>query len=90
MDINGKYNKRININEIKVVLSVPEINLEWKKEDNENIIRFEKNDNELFIDYKTENGGIGNKTLRTYDSIIVDLISQDSIPIDIKCVFNLN
>ena len=61
-----------------------------EKKDNENIIRFEKNDNELIIDYKTENGGIGNKTLRTYDSIIVDLISQDSIPIDIKCVFNLN
>ena len=83
MDINSKSNKRINVNEITVALFVPAINLEWKKEDNENIIRFEKNDNELIIDYKKENGRIGNKTLRTYDSIMVDLISQDSIPIDI-------
>ena len=51
-----------------------------EKKDNENIIRFKKNDNELIIDYKIENGGIGNKTLRTYDSIMVDLLSQDSIP----------
>ena len=94
MDINGKSNKRINTNEIIVALFVPEINLEleWKKEDNENIIniRFEKNENELIIDYKTENGGIGNKTLKTFDSIMVDLISPEAIPIDIKCVFNLN
>ena len=90
MDIYSKSNKRINVNEINVVLSVPEINLEWKKEDNENIIRFEKNDNELIIDYKRENVRIENKTLRTYDSIMVDLISQDSIPINIKCVINLN
>ena len=94
MDINGKSNKRINVNEIIVALFIPEINLEleWKKEDNENIIniRFEKNDNELIIDYKTENGGIGNKTLKTFDSIKVDLIAQDSIPIDIKCIINLN
>ena len=92
MDINGKSNKRINTNEIIVALFIPEINLEleWKKEDNENIINIKKNENELIIDYKTENGGIGNKTLKTFDSIMVDLISPDAIPIDIKCVFNLN
>ena len=92
MDINGKSNKRINVNEITVALFVPEINLEleWKKEDNENIINIKKNENELIIDYKTENGGIGNKTLKTFDSIMVDLISPEAIPIDIKCVFNLN
>ena len=55
MDINSKSNKRINVNESNVALSVPEINLEWNKEDNGNIIRFKKNDNELIIDYKTEN-----------------------------------
>ncbi len=64
IDINGKSNKRINVNEINVTLFVPAINLEWKKEDNENIIKFKKNDNELILDYKKENGGIGNKTLR--------------------------
>lgn len=66
MDINGKSNKRINTNEIIVALFIPEINLEleWKKEDNENIINIKKNENELIIDYKTENGGIGNKTLK--------------------------
>ena len=64
--------------------------LEWKKEDNDNIlnIRFEKNENELSLDYKTEKG-VGNKTIKTFDSVMLNLSFVDSIPIDIKCSFEL-
>ena len=93
MDINGKNNKRIaKTNEIVVSLFIPTLNLEleWKKEDNDNIlnIRFEKNDNEISLDYKTENG-VGNKTIKTFDSVDLTLSFVDSIPIDVKCAFEL-
>ena len=93
MDINGKNNKRIaNTNEIVVALFVPQLNLEleWKKEDNDNIlsIRFEKNENELSLDYKTAKG-LGNKTIKTFDSVMLNLSFIDSIPIDVKCSFEL-
>ena len=63
--------------------------LEWKKEDNDNIININKNESELSIDYKTEDNKVGNKIVRTFDAIDVKLSFVDSIPIDVKCAFEL-
>lgn len=93
MDISGKSNKRISNNDIiSVALFIPELNLEleWKREDNaNNIITINKNDSEISIDYKTEDNKVGNKIIRTFDAIDVKLSFVDSIPIDVKCTFEL-
>ena len=49
---------------------------------------FEKNENELSLDYKTKKG-VGNKTIKTFDSVMLNLSFIDSIPIDVKCSFEL-
>ena len=48
-----------------------------------------KNESELSIDYKTEDNKVGNKIVRTFDAIDVKLSFVDSIPIDVKCAFEL-
>ena len=100
MDINDKSNKRNqNINnssnsEIVVSLLINEMNLEadWKKEFNENVIncRLDKDNNELIIDYKSNDGTVKNKSIKTFDSLLVDISIFDNITIDVKCVFDLN
>ena len=68
---------------------MPELNLEleWRKTDNENILFFSynKEKNDVYIDYKHEENGIQNRYLKNFDSIQVELFSLDSVPIDAKC-----
>ena len=100
MDINDKSNKRnqnnnnSSNNDIVVNLLINEMNLEadWKKEYNENVIncRLDKDNNELIIDYKTNDGSVKNKSIKTFDSLLVDISIFDSLTIDVKCVFDLN
>ena len=76
-----------------MILFVPELNLEleWRKSDNEDIVfhKYDKNKNELYIDFKIDDSGLKNKYLRTFDAVQVELISVDSIPIDVKCKIDL-
>ena len=100
MDINDKSNKRnqnnnnSSNNDIVVNLLITEMNLEadWKKEFNENVIncRLDKDNNELIIDYKSNDGTVKNKSIKTFDSLLVDISIFDNITIDVKCVFDLN
>ena len=82
-----------NEDETYLILFVPELNLEleWRKSDNEDIVfhKYDKNKNELYIDFKIDDSGLKNKYLRTFDAVQVELISVDSIPIDVKCKIDL-
>ena len=75
-----------------LILFVPELNLEleWRKPDNEEIVlyKYDKAKNELYIDYMIDKE-CKNKYLRCFDALQVELISVDSIPIDIKCKIDL-
>lgn len=92
MDIVNKGNKRNNggnNNEIVVNLLIKEINLEieWRKEDNKNVIdaRVEENESLIDIDYKTSENKLANKTLKTFDEVKIKLDYIDSIMPDLKC-----
>ena len=88
---NWNNNANNNNDEDEIVLSifVPELNMEveWRKSDNENILFFSynKEKNDVYIDYKHEESGIQNRYLKNFDSIQVELFSLDSVPIDAKC-----
>ena len=92
LNIGNNTNYPNNNNEeedIYLVLFVPELNLEleWRKADNEKVvlIKYDKNKNELHIDYKIDDSGCKNLELRAFDSLQVELNSVDSNPIDVKC-----
>ena len=78
--------------DFNLVLFVPELNLEleWKKPDNEDIVccKYDKIKNELYIDYMIDKE-CRNKYLKAFDALQVELISVDSIPIDVKCKIDL-
>ena len=82
-----------NEDEIYLELFIPELNLEleWRKSDNEDIVfyKYDKNKNELYIDYKIDDSGPKNRYLRTFDALKIELIFVDSIPIDVKCKIDL-
>ena len=88
---NRNYNSNNNEeeDEVYLMLFVPELNLEleWRKSDNEEIVVYQYNQekNEIYIDYKNGEEGIKNKYLKNFDSLQVDLFSVDSVPIDAKC-----
>lgn len=42
-------------------------------------------DNSLILDYKTEDNVIGNKAIKTFDEIIVNVICVDTVPMYLKC-----
>ena len=95
MGNNPNYLNNNNNNEeeeLYLVLFVPEINLEleWRKSDNEEIVllKYDKNKNELHIDYKIDNLGCKNLDLKPFDSLQVELLTVDSIPMDAKCKIN--
>ena len=75
--------------EIKLMLYVPELNLEleWRKKDNKEIVfsQYNKEKNELYLEYKQVEGGIQNIYLKNFDSLQVELFSADSVPIDAEC-----
>ena len=86
---NSNNNNTNEEDEIVLTIFVPELNLEleWRKTDNENILFFSynKEKNDVYIDYKHEENGIQNRYLKNFDSIQVELFSLDSVPIDAKC-----
>ena len=97
--INNNYaNQENNSNnnneedEFYLILFVPDLNLEleWRKSDNEGIVllKYDKAKNELYIDYMVDKE-CKNKYLKCFDALKVELISVDSIPIDIKCKIDL-
>ena len=93
MGNNANYLNNNNEEEdFNLVLFVPELNLEleWKKPDNEDIVlcKYDKIKNELYIDYMIDKE-CRNKYLKAFDALQVELISVDSIPIDVKCKIDL-
>ena len=86
---NNNANNTNDEDEIVLTIFVPELNMEveWRKSDNENILFFSynKEKNDVYIDYKHEESGIQNRYLKNFDSIQVELFSLDSVPIDAKC-----
>ena len=94
-NINNNSNYISNNNDeedLYLVLFVPELNLEleWRKPDNEDIIyiKYDKNKNEICIDYMIDSE-CKNKDLRAFDALQVELISADTMPIEIKCKIDL-
>ena len=91
-NINNNSNYLNNNNndeeDLYLILFVPELNLEleWRKSDNNDIIyiTYDKNKNEICIDYMIDSE-CKNKDLRAFDALQVELISADTIPIEIKC-----
>ena len=92
MGMNPNYPNNNEEDELYLVLFVPEINLEleWRKSDNEEIVllKYDKNKNELHIDYKIDSSGCKNLDLKPFDSLQVELLTVDSIPMDVKCKIN--
>ena len=85
---NSNSNNTNEEDEIVVTIFVPELNLEleWRKSDNEDIILFQydKQKNEIYLDLRGEEGVI-NRYLKNFDSLEVELFSLDSVPIDVRC-----
>ena len=86
---NDKFNNTNEEDEIVVTIFVPELNLEleWRKSDNEGILffQYDRQKNEIYLDYKLGNEGIEHRYLKNFDSLQVELFSLDSVPIDAKC-----
>ena len=86
---NNNNNNNNEEDEIKLMLYVPELNLEleWGKKDNKEIVfsQYNKEKNELYLEYKKIEGGTQNKYLKNFDSLEVELFSADSVPIDAEC-----
>ena len=86
---NDKFNNTNEEDEIVVTIFVPELNLEleWRKSDNEGILffQYDRQKNEIYLDYKLGNEGIEHRYLKNFDSLQVELFSLDSVPIDVRC-----
>ena len=88
---NWNYNSNNSNEEDEIVMTifVPELNLEleWRKSDNEEIVIFQynKEKNNIYVDYKIGGEPVQNRYLNNFDSLQVELFSLDSVPIDVKC-----